>query len=114
MVEADLERAEERAESGESKNVELEEELRVIGKNLKSLEIIKERVSQKEETYTEQIRVLTAKYKEAEARAEFAERSVQKLQEVVDKIEDELSAEKEYGKMLQEYMKPILQNIQNI
>ena len=32
MVEADLDRAEERAETGESKIIELEEELRVVGK----------------------------------------------------------------------------------
>ena len=32
MVEGDLERAEERAETGESKIIELEEELRVVGK----------------------------------------------------------------------------------
>ncbi|XP_064073039.1 tropomyosin isoform X10 [Vanessa tameamea] len=74
MVEADLERAEERAESGESKIVELEEELRVVGNNLKSLEVSEEK---------------------AEARAEFAERSVQKLQKEVDRLEDELVAEKE-------------------
>ena len=46
MVEADLERAEERAETGESKIVELEEELRVVGNNLKSLEVSEEKVSQ--------------------------------------------------------------------
>ena len=44
MVEADLERAEERAETGESKIVELEEELRVVGNNLKSLEVSEEKV----------------------------------------------------------------------
>ena len=38
-VEADLERAEERAETGEIKIMELEEELRVVGNNLKSLEV---------------------------------------------------------------------------
>jgi len=32
--------------------------------------------------------------KQAEARAEFAERSVQKLQKEVDRLEDELVAEK--------------------
>ena len=46
MVEADLERAEERAETGESKIVELEEELRVVGNNLKSLEVSEEKVKQ--------------------------------------------------------------------
>ena len=49
MVEADLERAEERAETGESKIVELEEELRVVGNNLKSLEVSEEKVSWDEE-----------------------------------------------------------------
>merc|ERR1711973_534014 len=38
QVEGDLERAEERAEVGEIKIVELEEELRVVANNLKSLE----------------------------------------------------------------------------
>ena len=48
MVEADLERAEERAETGESKIVELEEELRVVGNNLKSLEVSEEKVRMSE------------------------------------------------------------------
>ena len=88
MVEADLERAEERAETGESKIVELEEELRVVGNNLKSLEVSEEKVSfffhisneekiysllqkikslkanQREESYKEQIKTLTSKLKQ--------------------------------------------------
>ncbi|XP_072937933.1 uncharacterized protein Tm1 isoform X2 [Epargyreus clarus] len=95
MVEADLERAEERAESGESKIVELEEELRVVGNNLKSLEVSEEKATQREETFEVQVKLLDAQLKEAEARAEFAERSVQKLQKEVDRLEDELVAEKE-------------------
>ena len=50
MVEADLERAEERAETGESKIVELEEELRVVGNNLKSLEVSEEKVYKQNQT----------------------------------------------------------------
>merc|ERR1719245_1527523 len=114
MVEADLERAEERAETGESKIVELEEELRVVGNNLKSLEVSEEKASQKEETYSEQIRLLTAKQKEVDRLEDelvhekekfkaisdeldqtFAEMSVQKLQKEVDRLEDELVHEKE-------------------
>ncbi|XP_050513645.1 tropomyosin-1, isoforms 9A/A/B isoform X12 [Diabrotica virgifera virgifera] len=87
MVEADLERAEERAEAGESKIVELEEELRVVGNNLKSLEVSEEKANQREEEYKNQIKNLTTRLKEAEARAEFAERSVQKLQKEVDRLE---------------------------
>merc|ERR1719369_2084393 len=100
MVEADLERAEERAETGETKIVELEEELRVVGNNLKSLEVSEEKANQREESYKEQIKTLTTRMKRAEARAEFAERSVQKLQKEVDRLEDELVHEKEKYKSI--------------
>ncbi|XP_037036236.1 tropomyosin-1, isoforms 9A/A/B isoform X14 [Bradysia coprophila] len=95
MVEADLERAEERAELGENKIVELEEELRVVGNNLKSLEVSEEKANQREEEYKNQIKTLTTRLKEAEARAEFAERSVQKLQKEVDRLEDSFNRERE-------------------
>ncbi|XP_065572935.1 tropomyosin isoform X6 [Artemia franciscana] len=100
MVEADLERAEERAETGESKIVELEEELRVVGNNLKSLEVSEEKATAREESFETQIKTMTSRLKEAEARAEFAERSVQKLQKEVDRLEDELVHEKEKYKSI--------------
>merc|ERR550517_2000551 len=71
-VEGDLDRA----EASEHKIIELEEELRVVGNNLKSLEVSEEKANQREEAYKEQIKTLTAKLKQAEARAEFAEKSV--------------------------------------
>ncbi|XP_050463713.1 tropomyosin isoform X3 [Cataglyphis hispanica] len=114
MVEADLERAEERAEAGESKIVELEEELRVVGNNLKSLEVSEEKATQREETFEGQVKILDSQLKEAEARAEFAERSVQKLQKEVDRLEDDLAAEREKNKMLQEEMEATLHDIQNM
>ena len=43
-VEGDLDRAEERADTSEHKIIELEEELRVVGNNLKSLEVSEEKV----------------------------------------------------------------------
>ena len=52
--------------------------------NLKSLEVLKVKTDKREESYKDQIKTLTAKLKQAEARAEFAERSVQKLQKEVD------------------------------
>jgi len=45
---------------------------------------------------------LTAKLKQAEARAEFAEKSVQKLQKEVDRLEDELVGEQEKYKAITE------------
>ena len=111
-IEADLERAEERGEMGETRIMELEEELKVVANNLKSLEVSEEKANQREIANKEQVKSLTAKLKQAEARAEFAERSVQKLQmEVViillitsilipipvqvDRLEDELVMEQE-------------------
>ena len=79
----------------------MEEELRVVANNLKSLEVniyeciiqinytclfvkvAEEKANQREKTYKEQIKTLSAKLKQAEARAEFAEKSVQKLQKEV-------------------------------
>ncbi|XP_015433023.1 PREDICTED: tropomyosin alpha-3 chain isoform X4 [Dufourea novaeangliae] len=100
MMEQDLERAEEKAELSEGKIVELEEELRVVGNNLKSLEVSEEKATQREENFVGQMKILHRQLREAEARAEFAERSVQKLQKEVDRLEDELVHEKEKYKYI--------------
>ncbi|XP_026741013.1 tropomyosin-2 isoform X5 [Trichoplusia ni] len=95
LMEQDLERAEERAEQSDCKIVELEEELRVVGNNLKSLEVSEEKAMASREHVEDKIHSISQKLSQAEARAEFAERSVQKLQKEVDRLEDELVAEKE-------------------
>jgi tropomyosin-1 len=46
----------------------LEEELRMIGENLKALEVAEEKAQQREEEYKKQIRTLSEKFKNAEAR----------------------------------------------
>ncbi|VDM11854.1 unnamed protein product [Wuchereria bancrofti] len=94
------------------KIVELEEELRVVGNNLKSLEVSEEKALQREDSYEEQIRTVSARLKEAETRAEFAERSVQKLQKEVDRLEDELLIEKERVRNLTEEIEQTVQEIQ--
>merc|ERR1712105_394109 len=83
QCESELDKAEERAEVGETKIVDLEEELKVVATNLKSLEVAEEKANQREKTYKEQIKSLSAKLKQAESRAEFAEKSVMKLQKEV-------------------------------
>lgn len=47
-----------------SKIVELEEELRVVGNNLKSLEVSEEKALQREDSYEDQIRTLSSRLKE--------------------------------------------------
>merc|ERR1712168_1190759 len=48
QCDSDLEKAEERADVGETKILELEEELRVVANNLKSLEVAEEKANQRE------------------------------------------------------------------
>merc|ERR1712013_218420 len=85
---------EERAEGGESKIVDLEEELRVIGENLKALEVAEEKAQQREEEYKKQIKILLDRLKSAEARAEYGEKTVQKSNLRVDTIIADLVTEK--------------------
>merc|ERR1712003_259538 len=94
MVEGDLERAEDRAEGGESKIVDLEEELRVIGENLKALEVAEEKAQQREEEYKKQIKLLLDRLKSAESRAEYGEKTVQKLNLRIDNVMSDLVVEK--------------------
>merc|ERR1712168_920347 len=94
MVEGDLQRSEDRAEAGENKIVDLEEELREIGENLKALEVAEEKAQQREEEYKRQIKNLSERLKTAESRAEYGEKTVQKLNLRIDNIMGDLVQEK--------------------
>ena len=74
IIEGDLERTEERAELAESRCREMDEQIRLMDQNLKCLSAAEEKYSQKEDKYEEEIKILTDKLKEAETRAEFADR----------------------------------------
>merc|ERR1711955_173356 len=101
-AEASLEVNGERASTGEFKIIELEEELKVVANNLKSLEVSEDKANQRETFYKDEIKRLTAKLKQSETRAEFAERSVGKLQKEVDRLEDELLGEQDKFKAITE------------
>uniref|UniRef100_A0AAY3ZYL1 Protein kinase domain-containing protein n=1 Tax=Denticeps clupeoides TaxID=299321 RepID=A0AAY3ZYL1_9TELE len=87
ILEGELERAEERAEVAELKCGDMEEELKNVTNNLKSLEAQADKYSEKEDKYEGEIKMLTDKLKEAETRAEFAERTVTKLEKSIDDLE---------------------------
>ncbi|XP_009579588.1 PREDICTED: uncharacterized protein LOC104071770 isoform X3 [Fulmarus glacialis] len=97
-----------------SKCSELEEELKNVTNNLKSLEAQAEKYSQKEDKYEEEIKILTDKLKEAETRAEFAERSVAKLEKTIDDLEDELYAQKLKYKAISEELDHALNDMTSI
>jgi multidrug resistance efflux pump len=54
---------------------------------LKSLEVSEEKANQRVEEFKRQLKTLTVKLKEAENRAELAEKTVKKLQKEVDRLE---------------------------
>merc|ERR1711890_44889 len=102
LAEAALEVNGERADVSEFKIVELEEELKVVANNLKSLEVSEDKANQRESFYKSEIKRLTTKLKQSETRSEFAERSVVKLQKEVDRLEDELVNEQDKFKAITE------------
>jgi len=101
-AEAKLEIDGERADVSEFKIIELEEELKVVANNLKSLEVSEDKANQREDFYKTEIKRLTGKLKQSETRAEFAEKSVGKLQKEVDRLEDELLGEQDKFKAITE------------
>merc|ERR1711904_607658 len=71
-AEAKLEIDGERADVSEFKIIGLEEELKVVANNLKSLEVSEDKANQREAFYKDEIKRLTQKLKQAETRSEFA------------------------------------------
>merc|ERR1712173_142000 len=84
----------ERAELAENKLKSIEEELQLVGENMKSLETSAEKAVEREEKLKEKILSIQRKYKAAEDRFEYGEMSITKLNQKIDNIEDEIYREK--------------------
>jgi tropomyosin-1 len=95
ITEVDLERSEGRVQTAEAKIIELDDELKVVGNNMKSLEIAQQEALIRQEYYEIQIQNLTVSLQDAENRATVAERNVTLLQKEVDRLEDELGGERD-------------------
>merc|ERR1712032_234984 len=72
----------------------IEEELETVGDNMKQLEKSAEKALEREEKLVEKIYNLQSKYKTTEARFEYGEMSITKLNQRIDDIEDEIYREK--------------------
>jgi len=94
VQEAELKRAVERAELAEAKLKGIEEELETVGDNMKQLEKSAEKALEREEKLVEKILSLQNKYKVTEARFEYGEMNITKLNQRIDDIEDEIYREK--------------------
>merc|ERR1711915_932833 len=94
VQESELERGLERAELAEKNLKGIEEELETVGENMKQLEKSAEKALEREEKLVEKILSLQNKYKITEARFEYGEMNITKLNQRIDDIEDEIYREK--------------------
>jgi tropomyosin-1 len=93
-VEAEAERSNERAELVETKFIDIEDELKIVGHNQQTLEVSEEQALLREEKLQKQIKELMAKLKIADTRSENSEMDIQRLNVRIDKIEEDLVLEK--------------------
>jgi chromosome segregation ATPase len=90
VQEAELKRGLERAELAEKNLKGIEEELELVGENMKQLEKSAEKALEREEKLVEKIFSLQSKFKVTEARFEYGEMNITKLNQRIDDIEDEI------------------------
>merc|ERR1711992_148042 len=94
VQEDELKRALERAELADGKLKDVEHELEAVGENMKQLEISAEKATEREEKLKDKIHHILDKLKQAEARYEYGEMNITKLNHRIDDIEDEIYREK--------------------
>jgi len=94
VQEAELKRGVERAELAEKKLKSIEDELTTVGDQMKQLEKSAEKALDREEKLVDKILSLQAKYKVTEAKFEYGEMNIAKLNQRIDDIEDEIYREK--------------------
>merc|ERR1712071_467724 len=94
VQEAELKRGLDRAELAEKNLKGIEEELETVGENMKQLEKSAEKALEREEKLVEKILSLQNKFKVTEARFEYGEMNITKLNQRIDDIEDEIYREK--------------------
>ena len=94
IVENDLERIVERAEEYEGKIRTTEDELRGSQEKVREMEHIVADNSDKEDGYENKVKELQEEFKLSDTRAEFSERSVDKLEATIDDLINCLYQEK--------------------
>merc|ERR1712098_680237 len=94
VQESELKRALDRAELAEKNLKGIEEELESVGDNMKQLEKSAEKALAREEKLVDKIYTLQNKYKLTEAKFEYGEMNITKLNQRIDDIEDETYREK--------------------
>merc|ERR1712168_629745 len=90
MTQVDLDRTNEKAAEAEARIQELEEQLNVVGQNMKTLELSETNALKRHEECEQKIRDLTLNLKFAEIQAAAAEREAAKMQNELELLTEEL------------------------
>merc|ERR1739848_282153 len=107
MTQTDFERTTEKAKEAEKKIEDLEEQLNVVGQNMKTLELSEVNALKRHEAAEEKIRDLTMNLKFTEIQAAAAEREAAKMQQELDLLTTDLTDWKEkYGEICVESNRP--------
>jgi len=91
MTQVELDRTNEKTAEAKSKIQELEEQLNIVGQNMKTLELSETEALKRHEEFEEKIRELILNLKFAEIQAAAAEREAAKLQKELDMLVEELT-----------------------
>jgi len=91
MTQVELDRTLEKAVEAEAKIQELEEQLNIVGQNMKTLELSETQALKRHEEFEEKIRDLILNLKFTEIQAAAAEREAAKLQKELDALVTELT-----------------------
>jgi len=94
VQETELKRGLERAELAEKKLKGIEDELTTVGDHMKKLEESATKALEREDKLVEKILSLQNKFKATEAKFEYGEMNITKLNQRIDDIEDEIYREK--------------------
>merc|ERR1711892_7305 len=96
------------------KIMDIEEELKVVGQNLQTLEVGEEKTIQREEKSQEEILELVYKLKRSDYRGEQAEMNIQRLNVRIDQVEADLLGEKYKIKKISDDLNQVFEDMINM
>jgi len=111
-METEAVRSNERAETVETKFIDIEDELKVVGANQQTLEVSEEKSLEREDVLQKQIKELMAKLKLADTRSENAEMDIGRLNVRIDKVEEDLVTEKSKIKQVSDDLNAVFTDLE--
>merc|ERR1739838_746554 len=111
-METEAVRSNERAETVESKFIDIEDELKVVGANQQALEVSEEKSLEREDILQKQIKELLGKLKLADTRSENSEMDIGRLNVRIDKVEEDLVTEKSKIKQVSDDLNAVFTDLE--